>query len=81
MSPKVDAFVDKHGWQIVVFLVTAGVMWGTMNAALAQKAEKQDVDKLRADFRQESANIQRDLDAVTRMLCRDPRNANDSACP
>lgn len=81
MSPKVDAFVDRHGWQILVFLVSATVAWTTLKAQVQGKADKADMDALRSQVRQESAQIQSDIGAVKRMLCRDPRNAQDSACP
>ena len=81
MSPKVDAFVDRHGWQIVVFVVSGIIAWTTLKAQVQNKADKADVDALRNEVRQESAQIQSDIGAVKRMLCRDPRNANDSACP
>lgn len=70
MSPKIDAFVDRHGWQIVVFVVSAIVAWTTLNAQVEGKAERKDVERLETK-----------MDAVMRMLCRDPRNAHDSACP
>lgn len=81
MSPKIDAFVDRHGWQIVVFVVSAIVAWTTLNAQVQNKADKADVDKLRAEVQIESANLQRGQQAMLRMLCRDPRNRLDSECP
>ena len=81
VSPKIDAFVDRHGWQIIVFVVSAVIAWTTLKAQVQNKAEKVDVDKLRAEVQQESAVIQRQQRSMLRMLCRDPRNRLDSECP
>lgn len=69
MSPKVDAFVDKYGWQILVVLVGFVVAWTRVQAAVSTKAEITDVQR-----------IERKVDDVRYLLCKMPENTNDSVC-
>ena len=70
MSPKLDAFVDRHGWSLIVFAVSVIVGATVLKAQVQGKAERADVERLEVK-----------VEAIKRMLCRDPRNAQDSACP
>jgi len=70
MSPRLDAFLERNSWNIAVFIVTLAVSATILNGQVANKAEKADVDRLEVK-----------VEAIKRMLCRDPRNAVDSACP
>ena len=70
MSPRLDAFLERNSWNIAVFIVTLAVFATILNGQVASKAEKADVDRLEVK-----------VEAIKRMLCRDPRNAVDSACP
>ena len=45
---RLDAWVDRHGWQIVIGLVSIGAMYATNMAALSQKADKSSVERMAA---------------------------------
>ena len=70
MSPKLDAFLERNSWTIAVVIVTLAVSATILNGQVASKAERADVDRLEVT-----------VEAIKRMLCRDPRTAVDSACP
>jgi len=70
MSPRLDAFLERHGWSVIVFATSVIIGATVLNGQVANKAEKADVDRLEAK-----------VESIKRMLCRDPRNAADSACP
>lgn len=70
MSPRLDAFFERHGWSVIMFAISIIVGATVLNGQVASKAERADVDRLEIK-----------VEAIKRMLCRDPRNAVDSACP
>lgn len=67
MMTRADAWVDRHGWQIVIGLLTIGSLWATNTAALAQKADRSAVD-----------DLARDIKTLKYLACRD--HQNDSVC-
>ena len=78
---RVDAFVDRHWKGIVGGLITVVIAWQALKAQVSRlderKADKVDVEQLRNDVRA----ILKIQEGTNRMLCRDPRNRFDSACP
>lgn len=75
---KIDVWVDRHGWSIIVGLLSIGAMWASNASALGQKAEKSAVDALAASTIQ-SVNVMKDDIATLKYLaCKS--NPNDSVC-
>ena len=78
---KIDAFVDQH-WKgivggLIAAVIAAEALLAQVNRLDERKADKVDVEQLRNDVRA----ILKTQEGTNRMLCRDPRNRNDSACP
>ena len=81
MSPKIDAFVDRHWKGILGILVGGIIAWQTLEAKVRgldeRKADKSEVQDIRNDIR----SILKEQEGTNRMLCRNPQNRSDSACP
>ena len=67
MSSRIDAFIDRNGWQLLVFLVSSVVAFQVLKAQVANKAESSDLQRL-----------ERKLDEVLYLVCK--QNATDSVC-
>ena len=67
---KLEVFYERNGWHIIMFVGMLVVGATVLRGQVASKAERADVDRLEVT-----------VEAIKRMLCRDPRNAADSACP
>ena len=80
MSPKIDAFVDRHGWQIIVFLVSAIVAWRTLESQVQNKAEKQDVLQAEQRLDVKIDSVARDVKALLYLTCQESKYRNDSVC-
>jgi len=80
---RLDAWVDRHGWSIVVGLLTAGGLWATNTAAMGNKAEKADLAKLaavvaeKADVKDITA-VAHDVAVLKYLACKE--HPNDSVC-
>lgn len=77
---KIDAFVDRHGWQIVVFVVSAAVAWTTLQSQVANKAEKSDILVSERRLEVKIDSVARGQQQVFYLLCRQPEYRHDSAC-
>lgn len=66
---RIDAFIERYGWQMLVALVAGVVTVTTAKAQLDNKAEKSTVEAMAGDIRD-----------IKNMVCRMPENVHDSAC-
>lgn len=77
---RIDAFVDRHGWQIIVFIVSAIIAWRALEAKVDNKAEKQDVLNAERRLEVKIDSIARGQRELRYLLCRASENRNDSVC-
>ncbi len=80
MSPRVDAFVDRHGWQIIAGLVSALIAFLGLQAQVKDKAERSDVLSAERRLDTKIDSVARDVNAVLYLMCRKPEYRNDSVC-
>lgn len=66
---RLDAFIERYGWHMIVALVAGVVGVTTAKAQLDGKAEKSTVEAMAGDIRD-----------IKNMVCRMPENVHDSAC-
>lgn len=69
MTPveKFDAWASKHGLQVIAYTVVVALAWASLTAAVAQKADKADVQAM-----------SNDLKAIKSLICKD--HPGDSLC-
>lgn len=69
MSPResFEAWVSQHAVKFIVYAFLVGVAWMSVTSALAQKADKQEVE-----------SVQRDVKTILTLICR--QYPNDSRC-
>lgn len=77
---KIDAFVDRHGWQIVGVLISALLAFTALQAQVKDKAEKSDVLSAERRLDTKIDSVARDVRALLYLTCRESKYRNDSAC-
>lgn len=73
MTNGIDEWVDRHGWKVVTLIVAGTIAWTTLKAQVAGKADRTDVDALRARIEEiaiDAKETRRLLEQQHRYLCR-----------
>lgn len=85
---SVDDWIQQNFFRVLGYVVVAVLAYSTLTAQVNDKADKTQLTAVRDSLAEQLRSMRDTLHMVSqrqlmvlRMLCRDPRNAEDTGCP